>query len=382
MTPRTQAISSWIAVVLVLLGVSWANVETPEWNFDVVPYVSIVHGMEQDDARAVHEATYASVGEAVSKDRLKRLQNTSPYRRSLRDHPENLVAQSRLFGNKVGYVGAVAAVHALGVNAAWATVWVSVGCVGLLGLGLRAWLGTVVPSWFATVVASCLVLCPPVRLAGKASSPDALSALLLVPALWLCTRPRWMPAGLLLVAAAISVRPDVVILLPLLVAWMLWRRPAGLHLWWALAAAGVGVAVYGAISLATEGFSYLVFLRHALVKTIYEVGQPTPPITMAEYFTAWQRVFTTGYSRYPTVLPLFALISAVAAWLGRDTPSFRPWRDLMGVCWAYVVLHILLFPVIADRYFLPQMVFCAMALVVALPARGPGPDPHRPWLRG
>ena len=85
-----------------------------------------------------------------------------------------------------------------------AGLWVPAMAVATFAIGLRAWLGGVVPGGLATLVAGAVMTGPPLLLVRQGLPHDALVALLLTPALALSLRAERVPVALLLLAAGIT----------------------------------------------------------------------------------------------------------------------------------------------------------------------------------
>jgi len=105
-------------------AVAWSSYRKSVWNFDTDMYVAASLSLSVDDPVERHRQVYEELRSAVPPRTFSELTSRSEYRKALYASPTALETQVRL-SVKPAYVGAIAGLHALGVNGARAARLIS-----------------------------------------------------------------------------------------------------------------------------------------------------------------------------------------------------------------------------------------------------------------
>ena len=196
-----------VAVVLMLAAVTWLR---PGYNWDMLPYIAVALEDRIDDPVRLHAEAWAEIEKGATEGDLKKLRYDQGYQQHQWENPVDFATQLSMYRVKLGYIAAMRAL------------------APFTGLDKAAILLSIVPSlvfgafclyWLKreNALQGALVLAPALGLADYLHmttlvSPDMITALLLVAAVYFLTRSRDALACLLLYAA-IFFRPDSLILI-------------------------------------------------------------------------------------------------------------------------------------------------------------------------
>lgn len=284
--------------------------------------------------------------------------------------PEEYPAFLRFYTVKPMYnllAGAVRTV--LGVDAWRALRVVSAGSFLLIGLVCMWWLRRLVSPALAAIGALCLVSLPVTLGLGRGLLPDALLTALLVLGAALLSGRRWVAgAGVLLLATL--VRADALLLLGAAGSLLIWRNTGPgrrrLQSLGGFAAAFGGWAVL--LRLSTGSYPWRVLFVHSFLAWTPPSGYPDLQVTLREYL---QVMSSNGIRTVLFCLPLPLLLAAIAlAGRRRCTPE----RELVWAGLAAVLLRLLLYPGVEERYYVWLTLIAGAGAVGAAGRRGQTPD--------
>jgi len=175
----------------------------------------------------------------------------------------------------------------------------------------------------------------PVLLLGRAGTPDALSAFLVILALWLIQDRSRPILALCVFFVSLGVRTDNVLLLLAALAWLLWdKRIAPYH---AGLLAALGIIVVLGINRWAGNYGWIVLFRYSFVSGRYPAQVPHT-LTFREYFSA-------------LISGMTVIVTRVSLWLLLGILAYRCQRSrVLVVCASAVAAHFLLFPSPEDRY--------------------------------
>lgn len=349
MNPRGGGTHAALVVVVFLSALALAH-RGRQWNFDALGYAAAAvswSGATEEDA---HRRVYDDLRAVASPAQWTALTASSEYRTKLAAEPRALATQVPFYASKPLLVGLSALAARAGLNVievvfvipaiAWAAfVALLVGWLLRSGGGVP---GVLLALGFAT---------SPIGVeAGQLATPDSLAALfLLVGARGVVTRSVLLTAvGF---ALACATRADAALLAVALLAWTWWRMSAR---WAPALAAGLVLFVAVTQSLA-QARSWSALFIHTFVRRLtVESDFESVVVTSSDYFRVLRAGLGGDFVLHPSVA-LFVL--GLSALVARQTA--RWW--LLAV-WSALVLHVLAFPMLADRFFLAHY---ALVLVAA-----------------
>jgi hypothetical protein len=336
----------------------------PEYNWDLIPYVGAVLESDGQSVQAVHRETYRLVRAAVPEARFNEFLST-PYNRGVFENPEYLAQQMPFYKIRPGYLVLVRLLHRFGVELVAATVALSVGCYIGISLILWFWIGRTLWGPAQLACAACLALSQPLLEAGGLTTPDALSSLLVLVAFFLLVEfDQVVGAGLLLLVSLL-VRSDNLILCVLFAA-LLFHRSRSAAVWKravAPAYAGLALLVVVICHRAAANYGWRITIYHSFIAALLAPADATPELSLRTF----AKILVGGAAsvRYSSI-GLCVLLWVCALFLNRSTaPGSRDlWRMRAAyVMVASVLIHVLVFPVFRDRFFVAQyLIVCVVSV--------------------
>src|SRR5258708_709434 len=219
-----------------------------------------------------------------------------------------------------------------------------VSSVSLFGIGL------IVLFWTKRPLLTCLFLAAsPVVLLGRFGTPDALSALLVIAALWLLDRQRDFFA-LAFLFVSLGVRTDNVLLLFAVLAWLVWEKRLSYPVLALMAALALGTVL--SIDYWVGAYGWVVLFRFSFVGGRYPAQIPHT-LAVREYLSAFARGALAVADRVAIWLLL-----AIVAW--KRCPN-----SLLILVGAAATAHFLLFPSPEDRYLIWAYVATGIVFILS-----------------
>lgn len=336
------------------------SVAPPHYNWDVLGYAGVARTFLGADPAAAHRLVYDDARRILPEERYRLVTEGDAYRRQTASDPEAFRQQLPLYAVKPAYPAGMALLTAAGMDPIGASVLISrIGYVAV-GAVTMLWLAHLLPIAAAAALALLVAWLPFVVDLGRLSTPDGVSAAVVLSALLALYRSRESLAGALFVAS-VFVRPDNVLWLPALA---LYRTLAGVGsargsaAWLAL-----GVAAFLAVTRLSGHYGWAVTFYVSFVDRL-----PYP----ADAVTASLPEILSVYLRrsHPANLPAhFLLISGIGAAALRATVRRTGVRSreaaLLAMGLAVPVLHWLAYPS-EQRFFVAAYILVLLGAVATV----------------
>lgn len=361
LAPWSLAAGKLIGILcLGLVSAVWTSLDR-EWNFDCVGYAAAARALLGESGDALHANVYADLARAAPSKARRDIAEGSAYRKTLSRDSEAFLSQVPLYRNKPLYLSLLALLTAAGANGIDGGFWISSMAFGALASLLVHVLSSVTSaprSWLITIA---LIALPPIREAGRIATPDALCALFGFAAARCIILGSSEKAAALLLLAVLA-RPDMVLFVFAVLAWLAKSQPARRHrsvVWAAISALAAGSAM-------TLGYPWRAVFVHTFVKRLTSPDDfALAHVTVGEYFGSLLRGLRGDFVLHPSVCWLFLLVSALGGARARDRErlSFALAHVLV---WASFAAHVALFPMVADRFFLSHYLSIALLGAIAL----------------
>ncbi|MHB8735458.1 MAG: hypothetical protein ACYC6M_09175 [Terriglobales bacterium] len=346
----------------------------PLYNWDLVGYVGSVLAWETPQAAAVHARTYALLARELPHGAFSELIERLPYTRTVARDPEAFAEQLPFYRVKIGYVALLTGLRRLGVDLPRAVALVSSVSTGTSLWILFLWLESQLGSGRAAWITAAVGVSPPLLELGRLATPDALACLTVLSATWLLTLGR-RSLAVGLGVAAVTVRPDTLVFIGLLAAtWYCSPQRAGDRAR-AVSLAALALAVYWGENHWAQTYPWTVLFHHTFTGWLAYPRNFQGRVTPGTYL----RAVAEELPRMQTsVVVLFAAWLGLVRGVGRrlkgwshsnDATSPRYPEVILPATLAAVVLHFLLFPSLADRFFVPQCLLW-LVCVAAMLAEG------------
>jgi hypothetical protein len=314
-------------------------------TYDRYLYAGAVASFRYSDPATIHNIARAEFDSQPSPFQYQGAAS-DPYFTDVRDNPFHFAEQMGLFRVKLGYVAAGYALWRAGLPILVGLRLISAASLFVVAITILAWTCD-------ALLCSILLLTAPVLNMGRMVTADPLSTMVLFVALFAMTRRRCLLAAVLLLGS-IVIRPDNLILVLMLLAWMIWRR----HLRFFNGCIVVAVAI--TISILVNRFAgiygWRVLMQHGFIKPEIDPISHPVMITFAGYLHALAGLKAIPY----TFMTVWALV-AVAAW--KRLPEGDILRSFLMLAGLFTVIRLLIFPNFDDRFFVWAYLIAGVALM-------------------
>jgi hypothetical protein len=378
---RQRPWSRWsivFAYCLALAAATWNVERHREWNFDIVGYVAAVLASEEPDPLFLHIRTYGAVAEAAGQGVYEEFAGGTRFRREIGTSPAALLTQIPFYSSKPGYVWALRLMSSSDQGIVDAAHRLSIAAYVAIGVLAFSWISRLVPLPSAALLSLLLVLSPPFATTARISTPDMLSAAILVFASYLAIELELVWAGGLVFALACAVRSDSILAVFAVLGWVALTRSAGNPRVRSAALVGVVLSAVAAAFAASRGYPWGVVLKHTFHDRLFEPARMSERISVNAYFRALFAGFARKNSLDWTVVPLEALISLLVFTVAmRGRLAWNSWVGMLAVAWIVLVAHYLTFPMMVDRFFLESYFLITVAAAGIVGGRAAPGFSHR-----
>ena len=364
-----------LAFALILTLASLRAYRYPEYSTDGFSYMGNAVAMSGASVQVIHDAVYRDAKAGIPEPVFKHLTGDDPSeplpeRRSFRERaidPYRFAEFLPCFAIRPLFNLLVYVLHfKLGVGLLRSIVILPVVSYWLMGWVAWVWMERYVASaWASLVCASLLLLSPPVWELARSTTPDALSSLTVLLALFLLLEKRKMLPGMILLVASIYVRTDNALLVLIVLAF-LYVADFGLKL---REAAVLGALAVGSVLIINHfagDYGANVLYYRSFVEPPVAVGEIVPHFGIADYLAALKACLSAAL--HGMYIP-FVLMGVVGVLRRAPLP-------ILGVATAtaiYTGAHLVIFPNPESRFFGPFFVAMGLALVSTLARSGSSP---------
>lgn len=199
---------------------------------------------------------------------------------------------------------------------------------------------------------------------ARLSTPDALSTLVVLVALWLVFDRHRFRAGCALLLLAVPVRPDNLLWVVVVAAYGALRRPQDRRA--AAVFVGAALVTYFVQAEASGNLGWMTLFHHSFVERLAYPAAVEPSLSLPDY--AWVYLRETHPFNLPRFFLLFALLGA---WLLAARVRRYGWSDagaaLLVTVGAFAAMHWLVFPG-EDRFLVAGYLVLLIELVRSLAA--------------
>ena len=193
-----------LSYFLMLIVISLACIAMPKCNFDGVFYSALASG--SNDPLVLQGAGAEFLSHQSDRSEL----NASPYENDMMINADHFKQQLPFYSVKPLYVLLLRVLHICG--AGWRSgAIISAICYFLLGVVVHRWLGAHYANLSVSLYAASLMLSPTLLQIVRWTSPDLVSILISVTAIWCILELRKPLSAAVLLLAGIWVRPETVV---------------------------------------------------------------------------------------------------------------------------------------------------------------------------
>lgn len=343
-----------VAVVVLISAYTWLR---PDYNWDMVAYIATALESQTNDPVELHAETWKEIGKSASEANLYHLQYGNPYNRHQWENPVDFQSQLSMYRVKVVYIGLLRALApAIGLDKA--SILLSILPSIAFGALLLIWLKRENAMQGALILMPLLVMADYLHMT-TAVTPDMLSAVMSLGAIYLLTRQRDIAACLLLFASVL-VRPDSLILIfALLIAAAVfgWRKMPLLITFIAALVTCVAIERYAGHP------GWWAHFYFSCVQIQESMANFSPDFSLVDFARGYVRGVMVAFldNHWPALMMLFAAAWALLYRAGR-TGNGRE-NALMFALMIGTLGKFASFPLPDDRFYFAFMAGMAILLV-------------------
>jgi hypothetical protein len=334
-------------VYLVLLGLSSAHLYLkPIYNMDSVQYIGNALLMQRRDIVAVHDEVYRDLRRSVPTGPLQDILGNRPgeppdqalSRQVRASDPYRFAEFLPLFAIRPLYVQMLWLTSRLGFGLVQSAILVSVISYFLIGVVLFSWITRYTNAVIGLVLATLLMMSPPLTDLGRDLTSDAAATLVAFGSLYLIFEKRRIAAGLALLLVSIYFRTDFVVLAgPALLACWLDHQ---IDLWKGAVLSALAVGSVLMINHFAGDYGIKMLYYRNFLGTPIAPGEMIVQFTFRDYLSAFRSGVRLALGSY--LIP-FSLLGVIGI-------AGRRMRTLFWVALAYVGLHFLILPNWQERW--------------------------------
>src|SRR5690606_37830950 len=211
-----RLVSALALLALLAVNLRWAE---PYYNWDMLGYIGVAERLGGATPAEAHRRAYDLAYRVAPPEQYAWLVEGGAYQQAVAADPAAFEQQLPFYRVKPAYPLLMLGLDRLGLDPARGSVWIS--RIAYLGIGVVAfvWLASFL-SPFAALATAWGIMSVQVALdAAQLSTPDALSTVVVLTALWLVFERQNFGRGVLLLLLSLAIRPDNLLWLLAVAAW-------------------------------------------------------------------------------------------------------------------------------------------------------------------
>jgi hypothetical protein len=354
---------SILAFAVVLSLAALRSYQYPAYTSDEFQYMANAVAMHGAHAPEIHATVYREIYAGVPKNILDHLlgkdtteiSQTFSFRERERD-PYRFAEFLPCFAVRPIFNELVYVLHyGFGMSLLRATVIIPVLSYWLMGWIALIWISRYTGPAVAALIASMLMITPPLWDLGRSTTPDAFSSGILLLGLFFVLEKQWIAPGLALLLSAVYIRTDNFLVVLCVLGYLaLWRRVIDVP-----KAAVLGVIAVASVFLINHfagDYGPAMLYYRAFVAIPLAPGELTPHFGLHDYFVAL-RHGTAGLVHENFIV--FSLMGVVGLIRGASSAIL----GLTAIAAVFSASHFILYPLPEERFF--GLFFVAMGISMA-----------------
>jgi hypothetical protein len=356
---QPQNRQSWLAHIFFALFISmtiaigWAH---PLYSWDLLDYIGTALSFGSNNITAIHQQSYAAAVKYLPTKEFEDFttkstdESNAEYRADLTQNAEHFAEQFPYMRVKPLYVFTLYALIKAGIDPVHADVLISCISCAFLSLLILKWLRNYLKTGLAEIIASTLLLLAGILEFAGVTTPDALSALIVVTAFYTIAMKKSSWLTIVLLFAAMLVRADNA---PLIFFYLFYAKfIAEKKISWegAISAGLITIAAFFGVEKWAGFYGWHVHFYHSFVHRLVDPAHFTGSVSFSQYFTA---LFMSFRMKPPCNMNWFFIAIAIAGILLAKPGSLQKnvLLHLTCICGIAFVVHCIAFPEPGPRFF-------------------------------
>jgi hypothetical protein len=342
----------YLLFLILILVISINAVYKPTYNWDMIGYIGAVYSINETNVQKIHDKTYTAVKLTVPDSVYKNLTGNEPLRIKAHTDPVYFNSLLNFYKIKPLYVWLIYLLQTAGFNIVFATVIPSFFSYFLLMIVLYNWISRLLPVYQTLAVSSIIAVIRPISELAKFSTPDLLSSLILLYALYL-----------------LAIKKDDLINMPILFALSVLSRPDNLVFWFMLLITFFMTnknsgkeKKYFAAAILSIVIAFILFVL-LFDKNLGWVKSYTGIIYQTAYWSNLKFLFSEfrGSLLFYSICASFLLIT-----INGLKPYAERMHHLFLACFLFIAAKLFLYPYFEERYYIAVSMFFIIFIIYSI----------------
>lgn len=329
----------------------------------MVAYVAVALIDSGQRPDTVYQAAYEAIGRSVPPAVVERLKSGTNERLIAVDRTR-FAALLPFFTVKPVYPALISVLHKAGWALVPASILISAVSYGAICFLLYVWISRWVPVKLGIPLAGLLALSPFLTPVAQLSSPDALSTLAILTAMFLAIERRYFSFGMAVLVFSIAVRPENILYCGIFLVYLALFRRMNFARLAAFGAASLGL--YVTLTSHAGNYGWRTLFYFAMVDNSIAPASFISPLTFLGYLQIYARQAERIVVAAREGFDFFVLIGVAALCLKART---RPWNDryfhLLMLAALFAMARFLALPSDTPRALLPAYLMLTVAFIQA-----------------
>jgi len=357
-------LSSLYFISIILIAVY--AFKKPYYNWDALPYMGVTLSYDNDNPKFVHDTVYEIAKQQIPSITYNQITDTSlNYKKIMLQNATDFYNVLPFYVVKPLYTGLIYLFYKSGFSLLKATIVPSVIAYVLTGILLFIWLKTYLQLFFVFLTSLLMMLSAPMLEAVKTSSPDCLSAFLLLTALYFLIERKSLLITFLFLLLSVFARLDNIIpcffILSILAFTNKWKEKLLLKKYLLMLLILTGsyfLITSNALKFGRNLLYYPSFAKH--LNLSYNANTT---FSFKDYFVLfYTHIISSFFFTHFALFMLLALIIFIDKLpFGFSHLNFE--QSLLAALILSIAVRFILQPLIADRFYVAYYLFIIILLI-------------------
>lgn len=368
METKHYLLSTLYALLFFSLG--YMAYTQPTYNWDLLPYVGATLSIDRSDKEYVHRRSYAEAERVLPRQAFGMLTHPRhPFRTQVHKSAEYFSQQLPIVRVKPLYIAMIYTLQASGVNIVKATFLVSVISGVFSALLVLLWLQKYFSNAWGYLMAALLVVSAGMITVARLSTPDALSAALLLLGVFLLLEKKWLVWSGVVFILSIYARLDNIIIVSFIFTYLFLLAPREYRFNLARYMAFIIalIASYWLISYYAESYSWDVLFTHAIERLLVNPKDAYVSLTREGYMAGLIAKSEWALLNPVVSLSIFVMLASAAfSATGIKLRIRNVYADMMLVTLMAIAVRYALFPLLNVRYYYGHCLVIGVCALILL----------------
>jgi len=354
----------WIAYLCFLVLAAFYCFKRPLYNWDLLPYSVLILQTDRHNTADAFATTYSSAKENIPpKDYRFLTDSSNAYRYKLANDSASFSAQLPFYAVKPLYISFAYLCYRLGFSLIEATILPSVISYLLIGILLFYWLSLYLRLPVSFIVSFLVMISSPLVEVAKLSTPDSLSALLLVSSFYFILEKPSLFFVTLFMVLSIFARLDNVIACVLIISLIYFSKKWNRQITRAafLLIIISFVLCYTLITLKAKKYGWSIFFYNDFADHLHPLYGSEAHFSITDYFKLMYEHLMSAINHSYFVIFMALLFLNFNTGLSLMKLPFEKLFALLIP--AILFIRFILYPDISDRFYVAWYLVILILLV-------------------